>query len=118
MALGFGVAARLVMRLIALSAGGGGSFSVGGSLEVVAFGAILAAVLALATELLRKWIPRRWLGSAIAVAAFGIFALLPPPAARSALATAPESGPLAFALFALLFLAYGVLLDRLPKARR
>jgi hypothetical protein len=41
--LALGLAARLAMRFVALESGMAGGFSAGGSLEVIAFGAIVGA---------------------------------------------------------------------------
>ncbi|MGH7720786.1 MAG: hypothetical protein ACREON_18310, partial [Gemmatimonadaceae bacterium] len=112
-----------VMRVIALSAGGAGAFSIGGSAEVVLFGIALGAPVALVFFALRQRIPlpAPWGGIAVGLMLFAMLALIPPPAAQSALAGTPDPPALTASLFGALFAAYGGVLDwwwrRLRAAR-
>ncbi len=109
-----GVAGRAAMRVVALEAGVNPEFSAGGSLEVVAFGVILGAPVALAVWGCRaRWPLPSWTGVAIGVLLFSIMALVQPPAARSALAGTPDSPVLTAWLFGLAFVSYGAVLDAL-----
>jgi len=101
------------MRLIALSAGGAGAFSIGGSAEVVLFGIALGAPVALFFFALRERMPLPvpWGGIAVGLTLFVILALIPPPAARSALAGTADPPLVTASLFGALFAAYGGVLD-------
>ena len=108
-----GIAARLVMRLVAMESGLAGAFSVGGSLEVAAFGALIGAPVAWLFFVLRPRVKLRipWAGVLCGLGVFLLFSLIPPPAARSALAATPDT-PAATALaFAVLFVAWGWILE-------
>ena len=108
-----GIAARLVMRFVAMESGLDGAFSVGGSLEVVAFGALIGAPIAWLFFTLRPRAHIRfpWAGLLCGLGLFLLFSLVPPPAARSALADTPDT-PAATALaFAALFVAWGWILE-------
>lgn len=88
-----GVTGRLAMRWIALEAGleGGGTW--GGTLEVVAFGAIIGTPVALIFLLIRPRLALRapWVGLLGGSAAFALAAVLPPSSARSALGGTPDT---------------------------
>lgn len=108
-----GVAGRAAMRLVALEAGVPVSSSTGGSLEVMAFGALVGAPVALVFFLVRARVRTRypWPGLLTGLALFTILALAPPPAARSALGGTPDT-PAATALaFAVVFAAWGLALE-------
>jgi hypothetical protein len=112
-----GIAARLVMRFIALESGLPGSYSLGGSLEVAAFGAMLGTPLAFAFLMLRRWffIPPPWAGLLFGLALFAVLSILRPPSAQSALAGTPDT-PMATGLaFALLFVLWGIGLDLIGR---
>jgi hypothetical protein len=110
--LWLGVAGRGVMVLIALAAGHPLRWSWGGSLEIVAFGALLAAVAVAAWMLLRHLVPvlRRGRGLLFGMILFGIFAVLPPPSAQSAVAGIGQR-TLSLALFGALLVVFGVLVE-------
>ena len=111
--LALGIAARVVMRFVALESGMSGNFSIGGSLEVVAFGAILGVPIAFLFFALRRRVKmgRPWPGVICGLALFAVVAVVPPPAARSALTATPDT-PAATALaFAALCVAWGVWLE-------
>jgi hypothetical protein len=109
-----GVAARVAMRVVAWQAGVSASFSFGGSLEVVLFGAMIGAPAALV-----YWACRRRFdlpqGSGIAAGLLLLAALAawPPPAARSALGGTPDARPATALAFAAAFATYGLVLDLL-----
>jgi hypothetical protein len=108
-----GIAARLVMRFVARESGLDGAFSVEGSLEVVIFGALIGAPVAWLFFALRPRVSLRfpWAGVLCGLCLFLLFSLAPPPAVRSALADTPNT-PAATALaFALLFVAWGWILE-------
>jgi len=108
-----GVAARVTMRFVALEAGVSVGFSPGGSLEVVAFGVIIGTPVALLFFAFRSrgQVRQPWPGLLCSLSLFGILSAVPPPAARSALATTPDT-PAATALaFGVVFIAWGVVLE-------
>lgn len=111
--VGLGVAARLAMRLVALAVGMPGSFSAGGSFEVILFGALLGTPLAALFFQVRRRIP--WPaplpGLLFGLAIFGVLSAIPPPAARSALASTPGSAGITAVVFAAVFAAWGIALD-------
>lgn len=107
-----GAASRVAMRVVALEANERVGFSVGGSVEVVGFGVLVGAPVAIVFWICRSWRPLP-LGSGLVVAAvlFTILALVPPPAAKSAL-DAMNDTPIATAFaFAAAFALYGVALE-------
>jgi len=111
--LGLGLGARIVMRVIAWSAGLPGSFSSGGSLEVVVFGALIGWPVGLTFYALRHRIRSRlpWPGLLLGGGLFLAFALVPPGSARSALAGTPDPPLLTGLLFLILFLLFGASLE-------
>ena len=118
--LALGVGVRLAMRFVALEACVPEGFSVEGSLEVVAATALAGTPLALVFLALRRWLPSRaaWPGLLFGLAVFGVLALAPPPAARSALADTPDTPAATAAAFALCFAVWGAGLDASPADRR
>lgn len=110
--LWLGVAGRAVMVLIALAAGHSLRWSWGGSIEIVAFGVILAAVAVAAWMLLRHLVPvlRHGRGLVFGLVLFGIFAVLPPPSAQSAVASIGQR-TLSLALFGALLVVFGILVE-------
>lgn len=116
--LWLGFAGRLVMRLVAVEAGVAPGLSLGGSLEVVAFGVMLGAPVALVFWACRaKWPMPLGSGIAWGLLTFTALVALPPPAARSALAATPDAAPTTAVLFALVFASYGALLDLIWRWR-
>lgn len=119
-----GVAARVVMRFVALESGLDPGFSAGGSLEVIAFAALVGAPLAgifLATRR-RIAVPLPWAGLVYGAAVFSVLVAWPPAAARSALEGTTDTPAATTAAFGLLFIAWGVALELLatsaPMGRR
>jgi hypothetical protein len=108
-----GLAARVAMRLVALEAGVAVGFSPGGSLEVVAFGALVGAPVALLFFALRAWrrVRHPWLGVLCGLALFCVLGTIPPPAARSALATTPDTTLSTALVFCVVFVGWGVMLE-------
>lgn len=108
-----GLGARLVMRGLAWLSGSPGGFSRGGSVEIVVFGAMLGAPIALAVFAIRQW--RRWehawIGVWVALALYLGAAARPSPSARSALAASPLAPWQIFLAFGLVFLAFGAWID-------
>ena len=114
-----GVAARIAMRLIALQAGLVGGFSSGGSLEVILFGAMFGAPVALVTWSCRsKWRLPIWFGIIVALALFFLLTMFQPSAARSALGGTPDKPLWTALLFAAAFASYGALLDAIWAWRK
>ena len=114
-----GIAVRLAMRFVALEACVPHGFSLGGSLEVVAAATLVgtpltAAFLAMPPRLTAA---ARCPGLLLSLGLFALLALLPPPAARSALADTPDTPAATAAAFALCFVAWGVALDRIARRR-
>jgi hypothetical protein len=108
-----GVAGRLLMRFIAREAGLPGSFSTGGSLEVVLFGVLLGAPLAAGFWLLRPHlrVPRPLAGLGFGVVLTALLAVFPPPSGRSALANTPDTPLFTLLGFGLLLTLWGTALD-------
>ena len=108
-----GTAARLAMRVLVWLAGGGGGFSRGGSVEIVVFGALLGAPIALAVFAVRQWRGWRhpWVGVLAALALYLAAVARPSPSARSALAASSLPGWQIFLVFGLVFLAFGAWID-------
>jgi hypothetical protein len=107
-----GVLGRIAMALLAMYLGRAG-FTLGGSLEVVATGLAIGVPAALAFAWLERFLRG---GPALRGATFGaalflLLALVPPPAARSALVGTPSRlHVLAALLFGLAFVVYGIAL--------
>jgi hypothetical protein len=101
------------MRVIVLEAGLPGSYSLGGSLEVVLFGLLLGAPLAAGFWLLRPQLPwRRPLGGLVLGGLLtALLAVVPPPSAASALAATPDTPLLTWLGFGLLLVAWAVALE-------
>ena len=122
--LGFGVAlgvaVRLAMRWIALESGIDPTASPGGTLEVVAFGALLGTPIALAFLLFRPMlrVPRPWAGLTGGLLLFGIVAAMPPPAARSALASTSDTPAFTAAAFAVVLVGWMVALEYAERIAR
>ena len=114
-----GVAARVAMRLIALQAGVSPEFSLGGSLEVILFGIIVGAPVALIV-----WASRYrfrlpvWSGVIAGLVLFAALATWQPPAARSALGATPDRPIATAAVFAAVFALYGAILDVLWHSKQ
>jgi hypothetical protein len=114
-----GAMARLVMRGVALEADVPTGFSIGGSLEVVGFGAMVGTPVALLFALVRARVDlsRPWLGAIVGALVFGVLATLLPPSAASALRDTPDA-PVATAVsFGVMFVVWGMLMDLLMTAR-
>lgn len=71
--LGNAVIARILMRIVALSAGGRGNFSVGGTLNIFLIAALLGPLLGVCYAGLRRWLPGR---GAIRGLIFGLILLV------------------------------------------
>jgi hypothetical protein len=109
-----GVAARVAMRLVALQAGIPSEFSLGGSIEIVLFGAILGAPVALAFWACRRyWRLPAGSGVLLTLGLFAILALWPTPAARGALAATNDAPAVTAVIFGAAFVVYGVALEML-----
>ena len=88
-----------------------GGFSSGGSLEVILIGAMIGTPVALLVWTCRRtWRLPFWLGTIAGLGLFVTLAVVPPSAARSALAGTPDKLSTAL-LFAAAFVSYGALLD-------
>jgi mannose-6-phosphate isomerase-like protein (cupin superfamily) len=113
-----GLGGRLAMRIIAVAAGIDARATLGGSLEVVltglAFGIPAGIVFALLRH--RGLLTGRGCGALFGAGGFAVVGVLPPPAARSALADVGHPG-LSALLFGVLFVAAGWLLERLLGGR-
>jgi hypothetical protein len=111
--IALGAAARIVMRLIALNAGSVEDFSWGGTIEVVVLAVAIGTPIALFFLALRshlEW-PKPWGGVALGTSLFAATALRPLPSAQSALAGTADSPLATAALFAALWIGYGLLLE-------
>jgi len=108
-----GTAARIAMRIVAQLAGGAEGFSWGGTIEVVVLGVAIGAPIALFFLTLRthlEW-PKPWGGVALGASLFAATALRPLPSARTALAGTTDPPLATAALFAALWIGYGLLLE-------
>jgi len=119
-ALFLGLGGRIVMRLLALLIARDGDFSVGGSLEVIAYGAIVGSVSGATYAVLRPHIRVFWWVQGIVLGALtfaGTIATLPPHIAETA---RPFEGQMTIvlALFGLCFALFGLALARLLLPRR
>jgi len=119
-AIFLGLGGRIVMRLLALIIARDGVFSVGGSLEVIAYGAIVGGVSGAAYSVSRPYIPSRWWIQGILLGGLtfaGTIVTLPAHIAETA---RPFGGHMAivFALFGLCFALFGLALARLLLPRR
>ncbi len=119
-----GVLGRLAMAGLAWVGGSRPNFSLGGSADVVAFGLLVGFPAAAVLAIWLRFAPGRavWKGLGVGLALFAFLALVPPPAARSAAAGAPETVrqaavPLFAAAFALYGLLLGWLMHRLGPSR-
>lgn len=111
--IGLGIGARVVMRIVAWSSGLAGSFSLGGSRDVVLFGVLIGTPFALLFFAARErfaW-PRAWSGRLAGGTLFAFLAFIPPGSARSALAATPEPPLQTALLFAVLFVLFGWTLE-------
>ena len=116
-----GIGGRLVMALIAVSEGVRQPPSLGGSLEVVATGVLIGTPAGMLYYLVRGRIRTAgwWTGMAWGGLYVTLLALVPPPAARSAVeGIGPHIVPLTLILFGALFVLYGILLEALVLTRR
>jgi len=110
-----GIGGRLLMRLTALIAGRAPGFSWGGSLEVLAAGALFGGAGGLAWVALARFAPRRFTGVALGATTFTAIGLLS-DAARGATGGVPP-GPrtIALVLFLGLCVAWGFATDALGR---
>lgn len=108
-----GLGGRLVMRFIALGAGHPGSFSIGGTLEVLSYGALVGTPVALLFLLFRSRvpIPVPWAGGICGLLLFVALAVLRSPSVQSALAETPDAPLGTMLAFGMLFLLWGMALD-------
>jgi protein-S-isoprenylcysteine O-methyltransferase Ste14 len=107
-----GAGARGAMRLLAWMSGSTG-FSRGGSVEIVIFGALLGAPVALAILLARQWRgwTHPWVGLWTALALFAAAVARPSPSAAQALASSPLSRWTVLAVFGGVFALFGLWID-------
>ena len=112
-----GVVGRIAMRWIALEAGleGGGTW--GGTVEVVAFGALIGTPVALIFLLVRPRIALRvpWAGVIGGIVFFALAVLLRPPSARSALSGTPDTPVFTALAFLIVLTGWMVGLDYLSR---
>lgn len=116
-ALLIGLGGRMVMRLLALAIDREPSFSVGGTAEVIAYGAIIGFLSAALLAIARPVLPRRWPLQGLILAALaysGTVATLPAHIADTARPFADRM-PFVMALFGLCFLLFGLVLARLSS---
>ncbi|HEY7411593.1 MAG TPA: hypothetical protein VII13_12655 [Vicinamibacteria bacterium] len=114
-ALVLGLGGRAVMRAIALRAGAATGFSLGGTLDVVAFGLLTGVAAGAAWGWLRPRVhlPPVARGAALGALVFALLVALPPPAARGAFAGFTGHAALVLGLFAAVFVAFGLAVEAL-----
>jgi len=107
-----GVGGQLAMRVIAFAAGIDGGVTLGGSAEVVLTGLAFGIPAGVVFAVLRRLglLVCRGCGALYGAGVFAIVAVLPPPAARSALTDVGHPG-LSALLFGALFVAAGGLIE-------
>jgi len=116
-ALFLGLGSRIVMRLLAVSIARDPAFSLGGTLEIVAYGAIVGAVSGAAFALGRPVMPGRWWVQGLMLAALayaGTIATLPEHIADTTRPFADQMR-LVLALFGLCFLLFGLVVARVSS---
>ena len=114
-----GVACRLAMRAVSIASDTRREFSLGGSLEVIAFGALVGAPVAWLVLAARKrwhWIPGS--GVLASLVLFAGFAAYPTPSAQSALGATPDEPWMTAIAFAAAFVSYGVVIELLDFRHR
>ncbi len=107
-----GVGGRMVMRALAVIAEREVEFSFGGTIEVVAFGAIIGAIAGAAFVAIKKYLPGAapLKGMSFGLLAFLTLALVRPPSVeRSAAAFEGYLSPMVL-MFSAAFLLYGIAL--------
>lgn len=117
-ALILGVGGRLVMRGIALMAGGPPSFELAGSLEVVALGALIGAQAGLVYGLAAPRLPGRWWvqGGAYGLLVYGAV-LAWPIDGKGAARAFPALVPAVLLLFGVAFVLFGLALAAWMRRR-
>ena len=116
-ALFLGLGARIAMRLLAISIGRDTGFSLGGSLEVIAYGAIIGTITGALWALFHKWLAGPWWahGTALGLISYaGTIATLPAHLADTARPFADQMTAV-LALFGLCFLLFGLTLARVSS---
>jgi hypothetical protein len=109
-----GVSARVAMRVIAWQANVSPEFSFAGSAEVVLFGIVVGAPVALLVWACRHRVRLpAWAGVIVSLMLFGVLAVWQPPAARSALLATPDAPAVTALMFLGVFGVYGVVVDAL-----
>ncbi len=112
-----GIGGRIVMRLLALMLERGPAFSIGGTTEIVAYGAIVGAVAGAMFALGRPLLPARWpvQGLVVAILTYAAtIATLPSHIAETARPFADRM-PVVLLLFGLCFLAFGLAMARVSS---
>ena len=115
-----GCGARVAMRVLSWLAGSAAEFSTGGSVEIVVFGTLLGAPLALGVFLLRNWRgwTHPWVGLWTSLGIFAALAARPSPSAQSALAASPVPAVAILLVFGVLFALFGLWIDTRWRVRR
>jgi hypothetical protein len=114
-ALILGLGSRIVMRLLAAMIARDTAFSLAGTLEVIAYGAIVGAVAGAIFAVARPRLPTSWPIQGILLAALayvGTFVTLPAHIADTARPFADRM-PVVLALFGLCFLLFGQAMARI-----
>ena len=116
-ALVLGLGGRLVMRILALAIARDPLFSIGGSLEVIAYGAIIGMASGAVFVLAHPILPERWWIAGMIMAAVtyaGTILTLPAHIADTARPFASMM-PAVLALFGMCFLVFGLAMARLSS---
>ena len=111
-----GVGGRIAMRCIALLADRQGGFSWGGTIEVIALGAIIGILSGVVYAIVLKYsvANKPFYGAVFGVLVF-VMLLILPIAGKSAAKGFPDMQPTIFVIFGTLLVVYGILLALLFK---
>jgi hypothetical protein len=111
-----GIGARLAMRIIALVAHQSVAFSMEGTLGILLVSVIVGLVAGPIFVMVQAYIPgAQWRGSIFGLIILGLFSTVIPPPIQEEIANAGDHLPLILVLFVVVFIVFGMTLQRVPK---